>query len=157
MPRRLPFRRRSDYWVSNQKLIGVFSTFDLDGSGSIDASELMQLGKARRSLGQKTGAWTNDRNACLVHKMDANKDGVISGPEFAKHFDVALPKDQNEFDMIITQFLEVAKTCRLSKQQKRAEREKQLEQKIAKLLAQLDGKAERDAKEVARIYQESCP
>ena len=82
----------------------MFSTFDLDhdGSGSVEATELMQLGKARRSLGQKTGAWTNDKNARLVNKMDANKDGVISGPEFTKHFDVALPKDQNEFDMIIT-------------------------------------------------------
>ena len=39
------------------------------------------------------------------------------------------------------------------KQQKRAEREKQLEQKNARLLAQLDGKVERDAKEFARREQ----
>ena len=35
------------------QLLAVFAVFDLDASGTIEASELLQLGQMRRRLGQK--------------------------------------------------------------------------------------------------------
>ena len=98
------------------KLLHVFAVFDLDCSGFIETTELLKLGKARRSLGQKSGEWTEEKNARLVQKMDANGDGVISAAEFSEYFEGALTKQQAGFDAIIEQFLVVANDCRNAKQ-----------------------------------------
>ena len=48
----------------------VFQKFDLDGSGFIEAAELMLLGKQRRLLGHKQSSWTDRKNTELIEKMD---------------------------------------------------------------------------------------
>ena len=68
----------------SRQLRAVFEAFDLDGSGSIETEELLQLGKARRSAGHKSGEWTNEMNRRLVEKMDVNSDGLISCSEFVR-------------------------------------------------------------------------
>merc|ERR1712072_609412 len=60
-----------------QELRKIFRQFDLDDSGEIESAELMALGTARRSLGQKQGEWTEEKNARLVQNMDASGDGMI--------------------------------------------------------------------------------
>ena len=66
-----------------RKLRSVFRKFDLDNSGSsrvatisirswngiagvITKLELMELGKARRKAGQKSGEWNETKNQALV-------------------------------------------------------------------------------------------
>ena len=98
----------------------MFREFDLDGSGVIEAEELLALGKARRSLGQKQGEWTEEKNARLVKRMDANGDGEIQMSEFVHHFEDALPRAREEFDLVLEQFMEVAQACRARKQQRTA-------------------------------------
>merc|ERR1719272_1258361 len=102
-------------------LLKGFSEFDLDQSGMIESLELLELGKARRSLGQKENSWTEDKNTRLVRRMDENHDGVISASEFSDCFEQALPMDMKEFDAVIVQFMAVARACRKRKQsQKRS-------------------------------------
>ena len=98
------------------KLSKVFVEFDLDDDKSIQASELLQLGKMRRTLSQKCGDWDEAKNERLVKKMDVNGDGLISDSEFATHFQRALPKDMKQFDTVVDQFMQVAKACRAAKQ-----------------------------------------
>ena len=94
-----------------QALKEVFELFDLDGSGAVEATELLKLGAARRSLGHRQGDWTEDQNNELVRQMDTNGDGVISADEFSKWFERALPQDGGSFAVVIEQFREVAKAC----------------------------------------------
>ena len=51
----------------------MFDLFDLDGSGSIESSELLQLGKTRRNLGQKSREWTKTTNQEFYTRMDTNR------------------------------------------------------------------------------------
>ena len=102
-----------------QELRKVFRQFDLDDSGEIASDELMALGTARRALGQKQGAWTEEKNARLVANMDASGDGLVDEKEFCQYFDSKLPSDTEEFKQIMTQFMEVAKACRKKKQEAR--------------------------------------
>ena len=102
------------------KLLKVFGVFDLDGSGSIEASELLQLGKMRRQLGQSKGEWSEAKNNRMVKKMDENGDGVIDGPEFSEYFEQALPTDKRVFDLVVSQFTVMAQVCRERKQNQRA-------------------------------------
>jgi hypothetical protein len=77
--------------------------------------ELLALGKARRSLGQKQSQWTEQTNNRLVYKMDVNGDGVIRVDEFVQYFAQSLPDAKPEFDAVIRQFLEVAHSFRITK------------------------------------------
>ena len=65
--------------------------FDFDGSGFIEANELMKVGQARREKGHKNSAWTKEKNAALVRAIDLNGDGKIAVEEFIRHFNSALP------------------------------------------------------------------
>ena len=105
----------------------VYATFDVDGTGKIEPDELLEIGKARRSLGQSAGKWTEEKNDHLVNKIDANHDGIISASEFSEHFEQALPKEAKEFDVIISQFMEVAKAVRARKQGRRETWDKKVE------------------------------
>ena len=100
-----------------QQRLNVFSVFDLDGSQQIEMKELLELGKARRSLGQKSSEWTEEKNGRLLKKMDVDGDGNISAKEFSEYFEVALSRDQTEFEETIAQFTAVAKACQERKQQ----------------------------------------
>ena len=64
-----------------QALRTVFTKFDLDSSGVIEAKELLALGKARRTLGQKSRLWSEDKNDALVQKLDFNGDGKVPHPK----------------------------------------------------------------------------
>ena len=68
------------------QLAAVFALFDLDGSGSIESSELLELGKARRSLGQKSSSWSGAKNLRMMQRMDTDGDGTVCETEFIKHF-----------------------------------------------------------------------
>ena len=106
-----------------QELLKVFGVFDLDGSGSIEASELLQLGKMRRKLGQSKGEWSEAKNNRMVKKMDENGDGVIDGPEFSEYFEQALPQDAKAFNVVVGEFMEVAEACRERKERQREQKE----------------------------------
>ena len=83
----------------------------------------MQLGQARRKLGQKSGEWTEEKNAKLVRKLDTGGDGTISQKEFVSYFAESLPADRKEFDTVVVQFMEVARACRTKKiAQRKAEK-----------------------------------
>lgn len=97
----------------------VFQVFDFDNGGFIEGDDLFALGKARRSLGHKTGEWTAEKNAKLMQKMDGNGDGLIEPSEFVRHFEETLPRDKDTFKGIIEQFLEVARACRSLKSEAR--------------------------------------
>jgi len=100
-----------------QALRAVFAAFDEDGSGEVEASELLALGKARRSTGQKSGSWTEEQNARLIKRMDTNGDGGIDVEEFTKFFSSSLPRDPETFNGIMQQFMEVAKAIKSGKKE----------------------------------------
>ena len=96
-------------------MIQVFAAFDMDGSGTIEAAELFELGKARRKLGQKQGEWTQEMNRKMVQRIDRDGDGLINGTEFSTFFEKALPKDPYTFDKTIADFLAVARRAQEEK------------------------------------------
>ena len=98
-----------------KKLQQVFNEFDLDGTGEIESTELLQLGQARRALGQKGGEWTEEKNARLVRKIDVNADGTVRGAEFCEFFEKSLTSDEMEFEDTVKQFMTVASSCRTKK------------------------------------------
>lgn len=83
----------------------VFEEFDGDRSGSVDATELMSVGKARREGGHKDVPWTEKKTQDLLEKMDRDNDGKVSKSEFVAHFSAALPAERDEFDKIMREFL----------------------------------------------------
>jgi tellurite resistance protein len=93
-------------------LRGVFRKFDLDRGGYVEAQELMVLGKARRTLGQKSGEWNEEKNTKLIKRMDTNGDGQISENEFIEFFSNALPLLPFEFETTVSQFLKVAESVK---------------------------------------------
>lgn len=117
------------------QLVQVFDVFDLDGSGAIEPSELLDLGRARRSLGQKRGEWTEAKNTRMLERMDVNCDGQVTQSEFIDHFEASLPSETNEFDAVVADFLVVAEACRANKQRCRAAAE---EAKAKAATARLD-------------------
>ena len=111
--------------VRQKQLSTVFRVMDLDGSGYIEVGELMRLGTARRELRQRQGEWTEQKNIKLLCKIDANSDGKISCMEFAEHFERAMPEEQLQFDAIIEQFMQVARSCTQQDQHMNQENELQ--------------------------------
>jgi len=99
------FKQRVD---REKELAKVFRAFDLDGSGICEADELLVLGQRRQELGQKQRAWTEQKNAALIKKMDQNGDGQIEESEFVRHFVMAL---QAEGDATFLQTVKNFKAC----------------------------------------------
>ena len=87
----------------------VFGQFDRDGSGFIEAAELLALGQARRELGQKQQAWTPQRNSNLMRTM-CNGEQVDKVPmeQFVRHFEAEMPHDREAFLRQIDQFERVS-------------------------------------------------
>ena len=54
----------------------VYAEFDLDSSGEVGEAELLQLGRARRRLGQKQGVWTAAMNRALMKKIGPDEEGT---------------------------------------------------------------------------------
>merc|ERR1711865_642272 len=103
-----------------KRLETVFAEFDYDDSGSIEDVELLELGRARQTTGQKQRDWSPDRNRRLVKKMDTDGDGLIGKSEFVHYFSESLPREKALFEAVIQQFLEVAEAVRKRKQQQEA-------------------------------------
>ena len=90
----------------------VFDLFDLDLSGKIEREELLQLGIARRALGQKNGEWTDEMNDRLIAKLGGGSDGKVACDMFVHYFVSALAKlDADEFAESIRQFKLAAESC----------------------------------------------
>ena len=62
-----------DRW---RMLSDVYHKFDLDGGGNVGANELLELGQARRRLGQKEGEWTVEDNMALIEAIGPDDRGV---------------------------------------------------------------------------------
>ena len=102
------------------RLSEVFNLFDMDDSDSIGREELLQLGRARRELGQKGGEWTEEKNDALLLSLDTDGSGDVSRLEFLRAFDASLPKEREPFDATIEQFLRAAKVCNRGKRESAA-------------------------------------
>ena len=106
----------SERWLAaTTELMGhraVFHLFDLDNNNTIESEELMQLGAARRALGQKSGVWDEAANEKLVAKLGGSVDGKISGEKFVQYF-AQQTKDLStaEFEETIKQFKLVAQAA----------------------------------------------
>ena len=68
------------------RLIEVYGAFDLDSDGMVSSAELLELGRARRWLGQKKGSdeWTPERNAHLVRRIGCDAMGDIAEADFVR-------------------------------------------------------------------------
>lgn len=148
----------------SDRLADVFQRFlivDHDGGGTLGAEELMELGTARRKLGQKSGEWTKEQNDRLMSKMDKGGDGEIESAEFAAYFATVLPKERPEFDKVIEQFVEVADAFKKKKLESiddraqkaeeamRKKREQEERDRLAREKAERDAAAKRDAEALA--------
>ena len=58
-------------------LRAVYHEFDLDGGGDVGEEELMEVGQARRRLGQKSGEWTEANNRALMQQIGADEEGIV--------------------------------------------------------------------------------
>ena len=90
------------------KLKEIFQAFDLDGNGSVGSQELLKLGKARRTMKQKGGEWTEKQNQAMMKRLDKDGNGKVGEAEFVAFFDDSLPPSQPDFDEIMDQFMSVA-------------------------------------------------
>eukprot|EP00658_Telonema_sp_P-2_P078166 TRINITY_DN7256_c0_g1_i3.p1 TRINITY_DN7256_c0_g1~~TRINITY_DN7256_c0_g1_i3.p1 ORF type:complete len:395 (+),score=124.02 TRINITY_DN7256_c0_g1_i3:414-1598(+) len=117
----------------NQALQFVFREFDLDGSGTIEAAELLALGKTRRELGQRGGVWSPERNMRAVSQMDTDGDGCVSMQEFVRHYNNVLPAMEPAFDTEISNFMDVARATRSRRISKEAENVSRVTARCAKL------------------------
>ena len=91
----------------------VYREFDLDGSGRVGAEEMLALGQARRKLGQKKGEWTHEMNMNLMKIMGMDQNEHVSMDNFVEYFDSKLPRNQNDFELNMAQFLHVARDLRV--------------------------------------------
>jgi len=76
---------------------------------------MLELGKARRKLGQKQGEWTLAMNEQMMSNMGADSNGAVSCRKFVDYFDARLEHEETAFKEIIDQFLTCAKTIRTRK------------------------------------------
>ena len=108
------------------RLKSVFKAFDWNASGTVDIAELLEVGKARRTLGQKKTTWDEEKNRQYLMRMDTDGTGEVvllffpvdrkrdcSVPqvdetEFVSHFNRILPQDKDDFDAIIQEYMAAA-------------------------------------------------
>ena len=48
-----------------------------DRSGTIEKDELLELGRARQTTGQKSRVWTEEKNTRFMAKLDEDGNGTI--------------------------------------------------------------------------------
>ena len=58
-------------------LRAVYHEFDLDGGGDVGEEELMEVGQARRRLGQKSGEWTEANNRTMMQHIGPDEEGIL--------------------------------------------------------------------------------
>jgi len=100
------------------KLAEVFKAFDLDAQGTIEASELLTLGRARREAGHKTSEWTEKKNNEMLARAEKDKGGALCEKQFVDHFVDVCERERDspkEFDTRIQEYLEAARRARQGK------------------------------------------
>ena len=147
----------------------VFNYFDFDGSKTIDSDELMELGHARRALGQVKGVWDDESNRSLLALLGADSQGRVTGASFVKFFISELEGvTDTEFEVSVKEFREAARACRVKRSQGAAGRHagwrdhsaaRQQSRRSATLRAvfhqfDLDGNGRLDARELMQIGQQ---
>jgi len=102
-PKNVNFIQNVDRGGQLRKIFGVF---DLDGSGVIEANELMCLGQARAKTGQKSRVWTVEKNKAMIASMDKGaRDGMVEADEFVSYFMDTLQKvDDGAFMKTMAEF-----------------------------------------------------
>ena len=79
----------------------VFRAFDLDKNGTIESSELMQLGQVQRGA----AGWSKADNDKLVEQMQGDISGKVSGDNFVEHLGSSLQGlESKEFNETINKF-----------------------------------------------------
>ena len=90
----------------------VFVMFDFDGSGSIERTELMDLGKARRRLGHRDGNWTVEKNDRFVQKLGGGQGGIVTCDSFVQYFLAEFSSaGAEEFADNVEAFRQAARSC----------------------------------------------
>ena len=90
----------------------VYQAFDLDSNGGVGGPELMNLGKARNTLGQRERKWTEPMNNKLMQRIGTDRNGNTSEVGFVYYFNETLSKDPETFEQEINDFMECADECR---------------------------------------------
>ena len=72
----------------------LFDAFDIDEQGYLTKSILLELGEARRALGQKSSSWDEEKATKMLKRFDSDGDGRVSDAEFVMAFSESLPYDQ---------------------------------------------------------------
>ena len=101
----------------SQALWEIFRAFDLNNSGKIESSELMEIGEARRALGQVDTLWDLASNDHLVTQLSGDTNGSVQGDNFVRFFISELHKLKSEdFDAAVEQFSSAAALCRSNRE-----------------------------------------
>ena len=100
----------ADIHTRKAMLRDIFSIFDSEDDGTVEAGDLASLANSR-------GDWDEQRVSDVIRKLDLVSDGEVSSIEFAQFFEEALPQDMCEFKRIHACFTEVAKSFRERREQ----------------------------------------
>ena len=64
----------------------VYHAFDFDGGGQVGEAALLEIGRARRRLGQREGEWSEETNSALLSLIGADEQGVSMQFVFLVYF-----------------------------------------------------------------------
>ena len=54
----------------------VYHAFDFDGGGQVGEAALLEIGRARRRLGQREGEWSEETNSALLSLIGTDAQGM---------------------------------------------------------------------------------
>ncbi|XP_002758872.1 guanylyl cyclase-activating protein 3 isoform X1 [Callithrix jacchus] len=83
-----------------QKLKWYFKLYDVDGSGSIDKNELLDMFVAVQALNGQQTLSPEEFTNLVFHKIDINNDGELTLEEFIN----GIAKDQDLLDIVYKSF-----------------------------------------------------
>jgi len=109
----------------------VYREFDLDGGGDVGAEEMLELGQARRKLGQKSGEWTEEKNMKMMKEMGMDDAGNVSMENFVDFFVTKLQMSDREFDKNMDQFMACAQALKKKKIKREAEEKDKILSEVA--------------------------
>ena len=56
----------------------VYHAFDFDGGGQVGEAALLEIGRARRRLGQREGEWSEETNSALLSLIGTDEQGTCT-------------------------------------------------------------------------------